>query len=66
MVATRIFKVRTAVASSGILYTVLKFCLIRCSDLKKRNYVSFERSPFYNVKEKAHGYNKIIISIELD
>jgi len=66
MVATRIFKVRTAVASSGILYTVLKFCLIRCSDLKRRNYFSVERSPFYNVKEIFHGYNNYIISIELD
>jgi hypothetical protein len=39
MVARRIFKVWTAVASCGTLYKVLKFCMIRCSDLKKQlNY----------------------------
>jgi len=66
MVATHIFKVRTAVASSGTLYTVLKFCLNKMFRSERRNYFCVERSPFYNVKEKVHGYNKIINSIELD
>jgi len=52
MVATHIFKVRTAVASSGTLYTVLKFCLIRCSDLKEETIFVLKGVHFIMSKKK--------------
>lgn len=60
MVVTRIYKVWTAVASSGTLYTVLKFCLIRCSDLKKNETIFLLKEVHFIISK-----NKLTVAIKL-